>query len=79
MYAYLTSFSMEKLKAGRDRENFSDLEGLWQPSSSGPFYCTVMSLNRFKLLILCFHFDNWHMMSKSCQISLQLYPKCGTL
>ena len=68
MYAYPTSFSMEKLKAGlaiilrvgRDRDNLSDLEGLWQTSDSRSFYRNVMSLNRFKLLLRCLRFDNWH-------------------
>ena len=58
---------MEKLKAGlnillrarHDRDNFSDLEGLWQSNHSRPFYCTVMSLNRFKPLFRCHRFDNW--------------------
>ena len=62
------NFLMEELKAGlalilragRDRDNFSDLQGLWQPSDSRPFYRTVMSLNRFKLLLRCLRFDNWH-------------------
>ena len=66
MYAYPTSFSMEKLKAGlaiilrvgRDRNNFSDLEALWQPSDSKAFYRNVMSSNRFKLLLRCLRFDN---------------------
>ena len=67
MYAYPTSFLMEKLKAGlvifragRYRDNFSDLEGLWQPCNSWPFYNSVMSLNRFKLSLWCFCFDNCH-------------------
>ena len=48
------------MRAGRDRNIFLDLEGLWQSSDSRPFYCIVMSLNRFKLLLQCFCFDNWH-------------------
>ena len=52
---YPTSmFSMEELKAsiaitlraGCDRDNFTDLRDLWKPSDSTPFYRTVMSLNR---------------------------------
>ena len=52
---YLTSmFSIEELKAsivimlraGCDRNNFTDLRDLWKPSDSTPFYGTVMSLNR---------------------------------
>ena len=48
------------LRAGRDRDSFSDQEGLWQPSDSRTFYCTVMFVNRFKLLLRCLRFDNWH-------------------
>ena len=58
-----TLFSMEELKAeltiilraGRDKDNFSNLEGF-----SKPFYRTVMSLNRFKLLLWCLRFDKWY-------------------
>ena len=62
------AFSMEDLKAGiaivlragRDRDNFSDLNDLWNPSDSRPFYRTVMPLNRLKLLLRCLRFDDWH-------------------
>ena len=43
-----------------DRDNFLDLEGLWQPSDSRLFYRTVMSLNRFKLLFWCLRLDKRH-------------------
>ena len=52
---YLASmFLIEKLKAniaimlraGCDRDNFTDLRDLWKPSDITPFYRTVMSLNR---------------------------------
>ena len=66
-----TSFSMEELKArlaiilraGCDK-NFSDLEGLWQLSDSRPFFRTVMSLNRFKLLLRCLRFNNCYTRDK---------------
>ena len=48
------------LRAGRDTDNFLGLEGLWQPSDSWSFCRAVMSLNRFKLLLGCLRFDNWH-------------------
>ena len=48
------------LRAGCDRDNFTDLRDLWKPSDSRRFYHTVMSLNRIKLLLRCIHFDNWH-------------------
>ena len=48
------------LRAGCDRKNVTDLRDLWKPSDSTPFYRTVMSLNRIKLLLRCIRFDNWH-------------------
>ena len=66
---YPTSmFSMEELKAsiaimlkaGCNRDNFTNLRDLWKLSDSRPFYRTVMSLNRIKLLLRCICFDNWH-------------------
>ena len=66
---YPTSmFSMDELKAsiaimlraGCDRDNFTDLRDLWKSSDSRPFYCTMMLLNRIKLLLRCIRFDNWH-------------------
>ena len=62
------AFSMEELKAdiaivlraGRDRDNFSDLNDLWNPSDSRPFYRTLMPLNRLELLLRCLCVDNWH-------------------
>ena len=62
------TFSMDELKAelaiilraGRDRDNFTELDNLWQPEDSKPFYRAVMSLVRFKFLLRCLPFDNWH-------------------
>ena len=48
------------LRAGSDRYNFTELDNLWQPEDSKPFYRAVMSLIRFKLLLRCLGFDNWH-------------------
>ena len=62
------TFSMNELKtglaiilrAGSDRGNFTKLDNLWQPEDSKPFYRAVMSLIRFKFLVRCLQFDNWH-------------------
>ena len=62
------TFSMNELKArlaiilraGSDRDNFTKLDNLWQPEDSKPFYLAVMSLIRFKFLLRCLQFDNWH-------------------
>ena len=48
------------LRAGSDRDNFAELDNLWQPEDSKPFYRAVMSLVRFKFLLRCLRFDNWH-------------------
>ena len=48
------------LRAGSDRDNFTELDNLWQPQDSRPFYRAVMSLVRFKFLLRCLRFDNWH-------------------
>jgi len=64
----VNTFSMDELKAGlaiilkagRDRDNFTDLEDLWKPADSRPFYRAVMGVNRFKFLLRCLRFDNWH-------------------
>ena len=62
------TFSMDELKAelaiilraGSDRDNLTELDNLWQPEDSKPFYQAVMSLIRFKFLLRCLQFDNWH-------------------
>ena len=61
-------FSMEEfkaalaviLRAGSDRDNFTELQNLWDVGDSKPFYRTVMSLNRLKCFLRCVRFDNWH-------------------
>ena len=61
-------FSMDELKAGlaiilragSDRDNFTELATLWIPADSEPFYRAVMSLCRMQFLIRCIRFDNWH-------------------
>ena len=58
--------SMEEFKAtlavilleGSDRENFTELQNLWDVGDSKPFYRAVMSLNRFKHFLRCVRFDN---------------------
>ena len=62
------TFSMGKLKAGlaiilqvgSNRDNFTELDNLLQPEDSKPFYQAVMFLVRFKFLLRCLQFDNWH-------------------
>ena len=66
------TFSMDELKAGlaiilragSNRDNFTELDNLWQPEDSEPFYQAVMSLVRFKFLLRCLRFDNWHTRKK---------------
>ena len=48
------------LWAGSDRENFTELQNLWDVGDSKTFYRAVMSLNRFKCFLRCVMFDNWH-------------------
>ena len=62
------TFSMDELKAGlavilragSDKDNFTELDNFWKPEDSKPFCRAVMSLVRFKLLLRCLQFDNWH-------------------
>ena len=64
----IKTFSMDVLKAGfaiilragSDRDNFTELDNLWQPKDSKPFYRAFMSLVRFKFLLRCLQFDNWN-------------------
>ena len=39
------------LRAGSNRNNFSDVGSLWMPSDSEPFYRAVMSLDRSKFFL----------------------------
>ena len=48
------------LRAGSDRNNFTELQNLWDVGDSKPFYTAVMSLNRFKCFLICVRFDNGH-------------------
>ena len=48
------------LRAGSDRNNFTELQNLWDVGDSKPFYRAVMFLNRFKCFLRCVRFDNWH-------------------
>ena len=50
----------EILRAGNDRDNFKELDNLWQSKDSKPFYRIVMPLVSFKFLPRCLRFDNWH-------------------
>ena len=86
---YPTSmFSMDELKAGIaimlragcDRDNFTDLRDLWKPNDSRPFYRTVMSLNRIKLLLQCIlmHLTTGiHVNKERLMTSLLLFQKYG--
>ena len=48
------------LRAGSDRNNFTELENLWLMGDSKPLYKAVMPLTRFKCFYWCIRFDNWH-------------------
>ena len=48
------------LRAGSDRDNFTELQNLWDFGDSKPFYKEVMSLNCFKCFLRCVRFDNWY-------------------
>ena len=47
------------IRAGLDRDNFTDLHCLWDPIDIRPFYRVTMALNRFKFLLRCMRFDNY--------------------
>ena len=47
------------IRAGLDRDNFTNLNNLWDPIDSRPFYRVTMALNRLKFLLRCMHFDNY--------------------
>ena len=47
------------IRAGYDRDNFTDLPRLWNSIDSRPFYRVKMALNRFKFLLRCMRFDNY--------------------
>ena len=59
-------FSMEEFKAalavillaGSDRNNFTELQNLWDVGDSKPFYRAVIYLNCFKCFLRCVRFDN---------------------
>ena len=61
------TFSMDELKAGlaiilqagSDSDNFTKLA-----EDCKPFYRAVLSLGRFKFLLTCLQFDNWHARKK---------------
>jgi hypothetical protein len=63
---YSLPFSMKELhaaigiliRAGSDRDNFTELDNLWEPGDSKPFYRATMAFNRFKYLLRCLRFDN---------------------
>ena len=47
------------IRAGLDRDNFTDLQCLWNLIDSRPFYIVTMTLNRFKFLLRCMRIDNY--------------------
>ena len=64
VYKNFTSHKVEAglaitIRAGLDRDNFTDLHRLWDPVDSRPFYGVTMALNRFKFLLRCMRFDNY--------------------
>ena len=48
------------IRAGSDRDNFTDINDLWKPGDSKPFYRATMSVRRFKFLLRCLRFDNFY-------------------
>ena len=72
------NFSMEEfrsalaiiLRAGSDRNNFTELLSLWKVGDSKPFYRAVMSFNCFKCFLRSIRFDNWHLIISNKKISL---------
>ena len=66
------TFSMDELKAGlaiilragSEKDKFTELDNLWQPEDSKPFYRAVMYLVRFKFLLRYLRLDNWHTQKK---------------
>ena len=48
------------LRAGSDRDYFTELDNLWHLEDSKSFYRAAMSLVRFKFLLRCLQFDDWH-------------------
>ena len=47
------------IRAGLDKDNFTDLRRLLDPIDSRPFYRVTMALNRFKFLLRYMRFDNY--------------------
>ena len=47
------------VRAGMDRDNFTDLHRLWDPIDSRPLYRVTVAMNRFKFVLRCMRFDNY--------------------
>ena len=47
------------LRAGVDRDNFTDLDDLWSIHDSKPFYRATMSVKRFKFFLRCLRCDDY--------------------
>ena len=47
------------VRAGLDRDNFRDLQLVWDAIDKRLFYRVTMALMRFKLLLRCMRFDNY--------------------
>ena len=66
------------LRAGSDRDNFTELKNLWDVGDSKSFYRAVMSFNRFKCFLRSIRFDNWQtQMQKKSMTSLLQFQKHG--
>ena len=64
VYKNFTSHEVEAdlaimIRAGLDRDNFTDLHRLWDPVDRRTFYRVTMASNRFKFLLRCMRFDNY--------------------
>lgn len=47
------------LRAGADRDNFTDIDDLWKVSDSKPFYRATISKSRFKFFLVVVRFDDF--------------------
>ena len=48
------------LRAGVDRDNFTDITQLWKRDDSRPFYRATLGVCHFKQFLRCIRFDNIH-------------------
>lgn len=67
IHSYMSLFTYDEIKAclgivlmaGVHRDNFTDLQDLWDPIDGRPFFRAVMSLLRFRFFLRVVRFDNY--------------------